>query len=92
MSSVTEQEHIMSKLLSALALVAGVTMASGSANAVCNIRGEYCDYPAWAANAFTHPFDRVPNWVLRDNARRSAGYDRYSRHYERYRYRSMRRR
>jgi hypothetical protein len=34
------------------------------AQAACNIRGEFCGYPSWAANAFSDPFDRVPDaWL-----------------------------
>jgi hypothetical protein len=54
-------------------LLAGVVVASSamsmSAEAVCNIKGQYCDYPAWAANAFTSPMDRVPDAWLEDRAR-----------------------
>ena len=42
----------------------GVGGMSASAQAACNIRGEFCGYPSWAANAFSDPFDRVPNaWL-----------------------------
>jgi hypothetical protein len=84
----TKRVCAMLKSLTALAFVAGVAMAGGPAKADCNVRGEYCDYPAWAANAFTAPRDRVPDWVLRDNQRRI---DR-DRDRDRERYRSARRR
>ena len=57
-------------LLSATAL--GLAGMSIQAQAACNLRGEYCTYPSWAANAFSHPRDRVPDWVLDDAARFSA--------------------
>lgn len=49
-------------LVSILAL--GVAGLSAKAEAACNIRGEFCGYPGWAANAFSHPFDRVPESAL----------------------------
>ena len=56
----------MRNLLLAMTVIVGTAAATAEAQAVCNVRGEYCDYPAWAANAFTNPRDRVPNRVLRD--------------------------
>jgi len=49
-------------------LLAGVAIGLGSmsfqAQAACNVRGEFCSYPGWAANAFSDPFDRVPEaWL-----------------------------
>ena len=61
----------MRNLLLAMTVVIGTAVVSPQAQAVCNVRGEYCSYPAWAANAFTNPRDRVPDWVLRDADRRS---------------------
>lgn len=43
-------------------------LSAKPAEAACNVRGEFCGYPAWAANAFSHPRDRVPDWVLEDRA------------------------
>jgi hypothetical protein len=43
------------------------------AQAACNIRGEFCGYPSWAANAFSQPRDRVPDWVLDNPTNRYAG-------------------
>ena len=37
----------------------GLVSLSVLAQAACNVRGEFCGYPAWAANAFFDPFDRV---------------------------------
>jgi hypothetical protein len=58
-------------------LLAGVVVASSAmsmkAEAVCNIKGQWCDYPAWAANAFTSPRDRVPDAWLEDRARWTTG-------------------
>jgi hypothetical protein len=50
-------------MLSALVITA-IGASSIEARAACNIRGEFCGYPAWAANAFSAPRDRVPDWVL----------------------------
>ena len=44
----------------ALVVVAGSLAAvSTTPAAACSIRGQYCGYPAWAANAFEHPRGRV---------------------------------
>lgn len=60
----------------ALALLGGlVGLGTGAspASAACNVKGQYCNYPAWAANAFSAPRDRVPDWVLIDNERYYKG-------------------
>jgi hypothetical protein len=45
--------------------VAATTLAVGTqAQAACNIRGEHCGRPAWAANALSGRFDRVPDSAL----------------------------
>ncbi len=67
----------MKTLAATLALVLASVASIGTANAACNVRGQFCGYPSWAANAFSHPKDRVPNWVLDDRAAR----DRYYRGY-----------
>ncbi len=54
----------------AFAFAVGLLSLSGNAHAVCNARGDFCSYPAWASNAFAHPRDRVPVSVLEDNHRR----------------------
>jgi hypothetical protein len=59
----------MRTVLGVATILISLGALSGSASATCNIRGEFCGYPAWAANAFSHPRDRVPNWVLEDNER-----------------------
>ena len=65
-------------------------MSIEGAQAACNIRGEFCGYPGWAANAFSHPKDRVPDWVL-DNPTNRHAFDsparkyRVKRHRQRYR-------
>jgi hypothetical protein len=57
-----------------LPLVAlGIGGMGFEAQAACNIRGEFCGYPSWAANAFSHPRDRVPNWVLDNPTNKYAG-------------------
>jgi hypothetical protein len=51
----------MRKILAAAALATAFAVVPGAADA-CNIKGEWCGYPLWAANAFSHPRDRVnPN-------------------------------
>ena len=72
----------MRRILLLGAMLLGIAGTSTGADAACNIRGEFCGYPPWAANAFSHPRDRVPNWVLRDQARRYYGVRRY--HHYRY--------
>jgi hypothetical protein len=37
---------------------------STQAEAACNIRGEHCGRPAWAANAFSGPYGRAPESAL----------------------------
>ncbi|MFM9846584.1 MAG: hypothetical protein ACKVP3_05430 [Hyphomicrobiaceae bacterium] len=56
-------------LLASLGL--GIVAASSHAQAACNVRGEFCGYPAWAANAFTHPRDRVPDAWLEPPVRKT---------------------
>lgn len=65
-------------LLSTVAL--GIGGMSMPAAAACNIRGEFCGYPGWAANAFSNPRDRVPDWELDNPTNRLAG-DTYTRKY-----------
>ncbi len=56
-------------------VVAGIGGMSAQAQAVCNVRGEFCGYPAWAANAFTAPRDRVPDsWLENPPGRIILGY------------------
>lgn len=43
-------------LLLATVGLGGMTL---QAEAACNARGEFCDYPGWASNAFA-PDDRTP--------------------------------
>lgn len=79
----------MKTLAAALALALGSVASIGTAEAACNVRGQFCGYPSWAANAFSHPKDRVPNWVLDDQHRRTKavlGY-RHSSSGKVYRYR-----
>jgi hypothetical protein len=53
------------------------------AQAACNVRGEFCGYPAWAANAFSHPRDRVPNAWLEPPVRKIYRVKRYRKAYRR---------
>jgi len=46
--------------------LAALCFTGTGANAACNIRGQFCGYPSWAANAFSHPWERVPDYVLDD--------------------------
>lgn len=69
---------LMRNLLLASTVLVGTVAVSTQAPAACNVRGEYCSYPAWAANAFTNPRDRVPDSVLQDADRRS--YPKYEYH------------
>jgi hypothetical protein len=58
-----------------LGVALGLSSLSGPAQAACNVRGEYCGYPAWAANAFSDPFDRVPEaWLERPTNAPAYGY------------------
>jgi hypothetical protein len=71
-------------------LCAGVAIAISSlsvpAKAACNIRGEFCGYPSWAANAFSHPFDRVPDAWL-DNPTNPPAYGYVAPNHSKQRYR-----
>lgn len=49
----------MTNLLTALGVVAATLSFSSQAGA-CNARGEYCNLPTWAANAFSGRYGRVP--------------------------------
>lgn len=44
-----------------VAAIVGLSSTSFQA-AACNARGEFCGYPGWAANAFSGPEDRVPEY------------------------------
>jgi hypothetical protein len=74
-------------------LVVGLAAMSFPANAACNVRGEFCGYPGWAANAFSHPRDRVPEeWLDYPTNPPAYGYvDRdYGKRHYRKRHRSRR--
>ena len=46
-------------------LFLGVAIGIGSASvpaSACNVRGEFCGYPGWAANAFSSDDERVPDY------------------------------
>ncbi|MGE3915482.1 MAG: hypothetical protein AB7F78_07255 [Hyphomicrobiaceae bacterium] len=55
--------------LTVLALVAVSTLAVWpTAAGACSIRGQYCGYPSWAANAFEGPYGFKGNpAILTDN-------------------------
>jgi hypothetical protein len=61
----------MRRVLLLAGLMAGIVALSPPAHAVCNVRGEFCGYPAWAANAFAHPRDRVPDAWLEPPVRKT---------------------
>lgn len=44
--------------LSAMAAAVALVLVPSTADA-CSARGQFCGYPAWAANAFEHPMNRV---------------------------------
>lgn len=45
--------------MAAVAAATGLVLLPGGRAQACNQRGEFCSYPAWAANAFADPRDRV---------------------------------
>lgn len=76
-----------------LVLLAGLAAAfvglSPQAEAACNARGEFCGYPTWAANAFSHPRDRVQEaWLeppVRESYQANKSYRVKKRHRKAYR-------
>jgi hypothetical protein len=64
-------------------LTAAIVVASPQAQAACNVRGEFCGYPAWAANAFSHPRDRVPDAWLEPPVRKTYPVKRHRKSYRR---------
>jgi hypothetical protein len=54
----------MAKVLLWLGVAATALSLGAPANAACNIRGEHCGRPAWAANAFSGPYGRAPESAL----------------------------
>lgn len=77
----------MRRLLLLLGVVVASSAMSARADAVCNIKGQWCGYPAWAANAFTAPGDRVPDSWLGPQSREVYNYDGPYRARPRYRHR-----
>jgi hypothetical protein len=68
----------MRSVLLLAGVAAAIAVASPRAQAACNIRGEFCGYPAWAANAFSHPRDRVPDaWLEPAPVRKTYRVKRY---------------
>lgn len=52
----------MRNLTIAAAAALAILMLSGPpAEAACNARGQFCDHPAWASNAFAGKSGRVTN-------------------------------
>lgn len=73
----------MRSVLLFASLAVGIVVMSPQAQAACNVRGEFCGYPAWAANAFTHPRDRVPDAWLEPPARKTYRVKQYRKRYRR---------
>ncbi len=73
----------MRSVLLLAGLAAAIAVASPQAQAACNVRGEFCGYPAWAANAFSHPRDRVPDAWLEPPVRKAYRVKRYRKAYRR---------
>lgn len=73
----------MRSILVFAGLAVGLIAMSPQAQAACNVRGEFCGYPAWAANAFSHPRDRVPNAWLEPPVRKTYRVKRYRKAYRR---------
>jgi hypothetical protein len=59
-----------------LGAVATTLALSTQAQAACNIRGEHCGRPAWAANALSGRFDRVPDSALENPPRTAPHYSK----------------
>lgn len=57
-------EARMTRVLLAVGIAATSLALIPQAEAACNIRGEHCGRPAWAANALSGRFDRVPDSAL----------------------------
>jgi hypothetical protein len=64
MTPVAAVQAHMTKVVLVLGVAATTLGLSTQADAACNIRGEHCGRPAWAANAFSNPRDRVPESAL----------------------------
>ncbi len=73
----------MSRVLVLASLIVGALGMTTSAQAACNVRGEFCGYPAWAANAFTAPRDRVPDAWLEAPVRKTYRQERYRKTFRR---------
>jgi hypothetical protein len=74
----------MRSVLLLVGLVAGIAVMSPQAQAACNARGEFCGYPGWAANAFSHPRDRVPDaWLEEPPVRKTYRVKQYRKRYRR---------
>jgi hypothetical protein len=55
-----------------VAAAAATLVISSDLHAACNIRGEFCGRPGWAANAFSNPRDRYPEEALDNPTARSV--------------------
>jgi hypothetical protein len=53
---------MQSFLLAAVLLMSSATLFSAEAG--CNLRGEFCSYPNWASNAFAPPTARISEALL----------------------------
>ena len=52
----------MQRLALLATLLVAATLFAGPASA-CSLRGQYCGYPTWAANAFEAPRNRVVGYA-----------------------------
>ncbi|MFM9940997.1 MAG: hypothetical protein ACKVP7_16050 [Hyphomicrobiaceae bacterium] len=48
----------------ALALATLTLVATSPTAEACSARGQYCSYPAWAANAFEGPTGSTPRFAV----------------------------
>ena len=55
-----------------LAALAVASAAFSPAAQACSVRGRFCSYPFWAANAFEGPPGRVSEGVFKSSSARPA--------------------
>ena len=60
------------KLSGVILAASALPLLSIESYAACNIRGEFCGRPGWAANAFSNPRDRYPEDALDNPTTRSV--------------------
>jgi len=62
----------MTNVLLWFGVVAVATLGLSTQAHACNARGEFCDHPVWAANAFSSPQGRVPEAAMEIRRYRAA--------------------